>query len=282
VADTAYKTIYRDEWIAGFERSRSHLRTAAITDFVLDGKTAVFMVATSNREAVTRGPNGLIPSSSSDYANPTVSLVEAHDKERGTRFKYFTGQANQRAIAQEMGRKVINRAIDNKIIEALDTGTVVIGGAGAQLDKALVSTAVVTLGNAHVPMSDGGLFGALTPNAWAVLTNEVTFTSEDYINVKPMVAGMPDLQAESPQFLKWMGVNWFVYDGLTGAGTSTATTYVWHRSAVGYAWDGAMAVAGYNEEDDYYFARHSVFHGSIKLQNAGIVKITLDDTTFVV
>ena len=61
MAATAYETLYRDEWIAGYERDQSMLRSTVSTDAIISGRDAVFLIATSNREAVTRGPNGLIP-----------------------------------------------------------------------------------------------------------------------------------------------------------------------------------------------------------------------------
>mgnify|MGYP000689264292 CR=1 FL=1 len=51
--------------------------------------------------------------------------------------------------------------------------------------------------------------------------------------------------------------------------------FVFHRNAIGLARDrDAMNVsAGYNDEDDYYYARASMFMGAKLLQNAGVCSI---------
>lgn len=279
MADTAYNFIYKQEFIEGYERSNSHFKSTVTTEAAFEGLTAYFLVATSNREAVTRGPNGLIPASSSDYTQPTVTLVEEHDKERGTTFKYFTGQADQRAIAQMSGRKVLNRAMDDKIIDALDTATVTAGASGAVFNKGLATEARVKLANANVGM-DNQIFCAVTPAQWGLLEDDPSFANADYVEMKPLVMGMPNPQAEGVQMRNWLGVNWFASTALPGVGTATANCYMYHRGAVGYAYKEVTAAIGYDEEDDYYFARHSIIHGSTKLQNAGIIKMTLNDAVY--
>lgn len=284
MADTAPKTLYRDEWIRGFERRVSHFRATSTTDALVDGLTAVFLVATSGgRSASTRGPNGLIPSSVSDYVRPQVTLVEEHDKERLTQFKQVTSQSDLRAIAQEESLGTIMRAIDARIIAALDTGTITAGTAGTSvMEKGIVSTALTTLLNADVP-HDGQIFCAITPNQWAHLEDYEAFSSADFVDQKPYVLGAPDPQADSVQMRRWMGVNWFVSNALPGAGTSSATCYMYHRKAIGYAYNQATvdAAMGYDEEDDYYFVRHTVYHGATKLQNTGIVKIGVKDDAYI-
>lgn len=275
-------TLYRDEWIQGFERIGTSFRNTVTTDAMVEGKTAVFLVANSNREAVTRGPNGLIPAAADDFTLPTVTLAEYHDKPRKTRFNIFTGQSDQRAIMQAQSRNVINRRVDDTIVDALDTATVTIGGAAAIMNKGLATRAMVTLGTSEVPIDDQ-LFGVLTPNQWGHLTDDETFTSADYVDVKPLKAGMPDPQAKGIPMLRWNNINWFPSTALPGMGTDTATCFVYHRSAVGYCHspDEINVSAGYNDEDDYYWARHTVFHGALNIQNAGIVKIIVDDTQYV-
>lgn len=276
----ADKIIYRDEWIQGYER-RAHLfRTTTTPHTMVDGKTAYFLVANSNREAVTRGPNGLIPPAADDFNTPSVTLAEQHDKPRKTRFNVFTGQSDQRAIMQAQSRNVIHRAIDDKIVAALSLASTSIGSS-AVLEKGLVTTAVVSLGTSEVPLDDQ-IFGAMTPNAWGQLTDLEEFTSSDYVEMKPLVGMVPNPQADSVTFKKWMGVNWFVSTALPGMGTSSATCFIYHRSAIGYASPSELinVAAGYNDEDDYYYARHSVFHGATILQGAGIVKLDIDDTQY--
>jgi hypothetical protein len=74
-----------------------------------------------------------------------------------------------------------------------------------------------------------------------------------------------------------------LHQNLTGAGTAAEICYAFHRDAIGHAantTDMAMAV-GYNEEQDYSFARASAYMGSKILQNTGIVKVTHDGSAYV-
>jgi hypothetical protein len=54
--------------------------------------------------------------------------------------------------------------------------------------------------------------------------------------------------------------------------------YVFHKSAIGHAVDtsGMQVFAGYDEEQDYSFARCTMYMGAKLLQNSGVVKITHD------
>lgn len=279
MADTAYNAIYKSEWIHGFERDQALLRNMVTTETMEMGsgaRTATFLVATSNREAVTRGSNGLIPAAIDDLIQPQVNLSEWHDKPQKTRFNIFVGQANQRQIMQVTSRGVINRHIDDVIIDALETGTVVANATASIMTKQLITLATTKLWNNQVP-NDGRVFGALTPAAWGHLTDVESFVSKDYVNQSPIAAGAPTSKG-GVQMAEYMGVKWIMHTGLPNMGLSTAKCFIWHKSAVGHAYNDVQALAGYNEEDDYSWARTTIYDGSLKLQNNGIVVINHDDT----
>jgi hypothetical protein len=62
MADTAYQTQYRQEFVAGFEQHVSLLRETVTTEAQIQGNQCIFLVADSgSATAVTRGVNGLIP-----------------------------------------------------------------------------------------------------------------------------------------------------------------------------------------------------------------------------
>ena len=271
---TAFQTIYRDEWIAGFERDQATLRKTVTTEAMVKGQKATFLVATSNREAVTRGANGLIPASVDDLTQTTVTLEEAHDLPQKTGFNIFAGQSDQRAIMQKTSRGVINRAIDQAIIDQLSTATVT-AGAAAVITKAIVNTALTKLYNADV-QNDGLIYGLLTPAAWAYLSDINAFASTDFVNNKPNVEGLPT----GPEMRRWLGVTWMSHTLLPGLGTAAAECFVFHKNAIGHAYDSrdVQALAGYHEEQDYSWARTSIYHGALKIQNSGIVKINHDDS----
>jgi hypothetical protein len=72
MADTAFVTQYRDEFIAGFEQGTSQLRAAVNTSAQIKGQQAVFdVVDTGGATAVTRGVNGLIPARADNDSRST-------------------------------------------------------------------------------------------------------------------------------------------------------------------------------------------------------------------
>jgi hypothetical protein len=271
MAATAYSTIYLDEFISGFEQRQSLLRGTVATEALIKGKEAVFLIAKASRSAVTRGSNGLIPASSDDLTQITTILKERHDLVQKTGFDIFAGQADQRRIMQETGMKVINREMDDEIIDALETGTVDVSG--TILTKGVVNNALTVLFNNEVE-NDGQIYGVLSPAQWSHLTDIAEVTSGDFVNDKPLPS--------RPSMIRWMNVNWMMHPRLPGVGTASAKSFIYHRDAVGHAADvkGIQAKIGYDEEQDYSFARHTIYHGAKKLQNEGIIVLTLDDTTY--
>lgn len=276
MAETAFSVVYRDEWIAGFERDTAKLRDAVTTEAMVTGRQGVFLVADSNREAVTRGANGLIPASADNLDQKTVTLAEAHDLSQKTNFNIFAGQSNQRAILQQMGRKVINRDVDNKILAALASSTINVNASASLMTKKLVNDAITTLGEADVPTDDGMLYAAVTHAAWAALEDIPAFASADYVDDRPLMEGRP----AGMRWRLWNGVRWTVHNGLSGAGTSSAECHIWHKNSCGHAYasEDIQALAGYDEEQDYSWARTSLYHGALLLQNTGVVTILHDDT----
>lgn len=272
------QVIYRDQFVAGFERRESTLRKTVTTDTESRGGAVYFLIASSNnRSAVTRGPNGLIPSTDDLQTQVPVSFAEAHDLQKRTGFDIFRAQANQLSIMQMNGKAVINRKIDDDIIAALGTGTVTLGSIGS-MSKTTANQIATKLRNAHAGEDDrGNLFTAVTPACWAYLTDITSFANSLYSSTGGKVEdGIP----LADQMAYWMGINWMQHTGLSGIGTSAATCLSWHRAAMGHAIAAGTidAVIDRNREQDYSYARHSVYHGSQVLQNAGIVKFVHDDS----
>jgi hypothetical protein len=271
MAATAFQVQYRDEFIAGFEQRTSLLRSTVTTEAVISGNQAVFLVADSGgAEAKTRGANGMIPARSDNLLQPTATLVEWHDLVQKTRFNIFAGQGDQRRIMQETSMAVINRKIDQDILAALSAATQTTGAA-TTMSVAKVAQAITILGNNNVEI-DGRIYGAMSPGMFGYLLQTTEFASADFVDNKPFTA------SARPTAFRWAMVNWVVHPGLAGAGTAAEVAYVYHQNAIGHAVDtsGMQSPVGYNEEQDYSWARCSVFMGSKLLQNAGVVKLNHD------
>ena len=270
MADTAFQRQYRQEFVHGFEDMQSILRSVCITEAQMKGNEAVFLVADSgSATAVTRGSNGLIQARADNLSQITCTLSEWHDLVRKTDFNVFASQGNQRRIMQETTMAVINRKIDDQIIEQLDTFTNDTGTAAvATIDMVMMAQTI--LGNNFVDLSDeSNLFGVITPAFRAYLMQNTEFSDADYVDVKPFAGPVR-------RFVRWAGVNWMVHPRLTGSigkGSTSASEqcFMLHRNAVGHAADtgGMTNVVGYDEEQGYSFARVSIHMGAKLLQNAG-------------
>ena len=81
MAESAFQTQYRQELVATFEEGMSWLRQTTVTEAVIKGNQATFLVAGSgDASAVTRGINGLIPARADDMTQLTATLTEWHDQ----------------------------------------------------------------------------------------------------------------------------------------------------------------------------------------------------------
>lgn len=270
---TAFQTQFRQETIKTFEHRETLVRKTVTTEHQMKGSAAVFLVSGSgSASAVTRGVNGLIPARTNDHTQNTCTLVEWHDLARSTGFNIFASQGNQRQVMQDEAIGVINRKIDSDIITALETGTQDTGSAVTG-SLALVMKAKVILGNAKVPR-DGNISMLITPAFEGYLMQTKEFASADYINSKPFTNDMT--------MFRWAGINFIVHPELTGAGTSSETCIMYHKSAIGHAMNTEQmgVIAGYDEEQDYSFARCTGFFGSKLLQNTGVVLVAHDGSAF--
>lgn len=270
---------YRQEMIRAYEVGKSVLLDTVTTEAVIKGNQAEFLVSGSGgATAKTRGANGRIPGRTDSNTQTTVDLVEWHDKAEKTGFDIFASQGDQRALMQRTTMEVMNRQVNDDILTALGTGTVNWGPAAAATET-LALKAKTILQNAKVPW-DRNIFAVISPAFESYLMQIDSYSSTDYVDSRPMVdgGGWNDM----PQMKTWIGVNWVPYPELTGAGTANEMCFMYHKSAVGHATNtgGMQTAIGYNEEDDYSFARCTCFMGTQVLQNSGIVVMPHDGSAF--
>ena len=274
MADTAFQTMYRQELIAGYERGQSSLRQTCTTEGVIKGNQIVFDVVDSGgATAVTRGVNGLIPARTDNNTQLTCTLTEWHDLVKKTNFNIFASQGDQRGVMQDTSMKVINRKTDDQIITELNTATQYAGVAAATLSLSKAMHAVSVVLSANVPLDDN-VNGLLTPAAFAYLMQVNEVTSKDFVSDTKMV--------NAPRMFMWAGIRWMVHTALPGAGTNSETLFVYHKAAIGHGMDvaGMQSPVGYDEEQDYSWARCSAFMGAKLLQNTGVCKIRHDGSAY--
>ncbi|TXJ25386.1 MAG: hypothetical protein E6Q24_14735 [Chitinophagaceae bacterium] len=281
MADTAFQTQYRQEFIAGFEQKQSLLRDTTTTEAVIKGNTAVFLVADSGgASAMTRGTNGLIPARADNLTQNSAVLQEWHDLVRKTGFNVFASQGNQREIMQNTTMGVVNRKIDESIITELnsatnDTGSAVTGSVN------LFQHARVILGNNSVPW-DSNVTLLTTPALIAYLEQAPEFANAQYVDLRPY-AGQDASWRDKPMAYRWRNCLIIEHPNLPGKGTSAEKCFLYHKNSIGHAANtGEMSTpVGYDEEQDYSWARASIFMGAKLLQNSGVVVINHDGSAFV-
>ena len=281
MAETAFQIQYRQEFIAGFEARQSLLRQSVTTEGLVKGNQITFLVADSGgATAVTRGVNGLIPARADNLSQPVATLAEWHDLVRKTGFNVFASQGDQRAIMQQTTMGVINRKIDSDIITELATATQDTGAAvPATVGMALRAQTI--LGNNEVPY-DGNIWAAVTPAFMAYMRQAPEFSSADYVSMKPFDKSGPEWK-DTVGFYRWLDTNWIVHPNLPGVGTNAEKCFMYHSSAIGHGVNtaGIQSPVGYDEEQDYSWARATVYMGSKLLQNAGVVVMNHDGSALV-
>ncbi len=285
MAGAAPQVQYRQEFIAAFGQRTSLLKDVATKESVIKGNQATFLVASSAGTAVTRGVNGLIPSSDNSNTQVTATLVEKHDLREMTGFNIFQSQSDQRAIMQMNTMSVINRDIDQIILTELGNATLDTGAA-AVASLTMISKAMAQLMNNGVAM-DGNIFAIISPAFLMYLMAIPSFASADYVNVKPFTSfpgwDAAKVGASGQGWYEWMGVKWIVSNQVTGVGTNAEDCYMFHRAAIGHAVDasGIDSDIGYESKQQISWARCSVYHAAKILQNTGIVNMNHDGSAFV-
>jgi len=282
MSDTAFQTQYRNEFIAAFEQHQSLLRDTVTTEVEIDGNQCVFLVAGSGgAAAVTRGLNGRIPARNDSNTQNTVTLTEWHDLVRKTGFNVFASQGNQRALMQMTTMSVINRKIDELIINVLNTGTVAVGAASTVPNVSLFQNARVKLSNASVPW-DSNITLLCQPSFLAYMEQATEFANMQYVNLRPYAGEDNPSWRDQPPAYRWRNVLIIEHPNLPGRGTSSEKSFLYHKTAAGHGMDaaGVMTPVGYDEEQDYSFARASAYMGALLLQNAGVVVITHDGSAY--
>lgn len=272
---------YRQEMISTFETRKSLLLDTVTTEAVIKGNQATFLVTGSGgASAVTRGVNGKIPARQNSNTQTTVTLSEWHDVVEMTGFDIFASQGNQRSAMQKESVGTINRKIDSQILTELNTGTVDTGSA-ATASEALAIKSLTILQLGKVPW-DSNIFAIISPAYNGYLLQVDSYSSADYVSSRPMVTN-DNGWSDMPKMKQWLGVNWIVHPEVPGVGTNAEKCFMFHKSAIGYAMEtGGMKTAiGYDDRDDYSWARATVFSGCGLLQNSGVVVMNHDGSAYV-
>ncbi len=272
--NTVLQTLYAREFVDAFEQKQSWLRGLVMTEGEVKGNQFVWPLKQTAPEAQERAANGLIPVQPDNQSSVTGILKEYHYLTQKTNFNIYSSSVDQRKWMQEDSIRGVNKKCDSLIIAELATATNN-SGAGAAIGAGNAANSVAFLYDQWVP-NDGEVYGLLTAKAWAQLMRVKEFTSGDWIGWD--TAEFPFLKGVRAK--EWLGVKWLMYPNLPGKGTANAKCFIWHKNAIGHAINnGEMSTkVGYDEEQDYSWARTSSYQGSKLLRNEGVYVFNHDDT----
>lgn len=282
MSDSAMQIQYRQEFIQAFEQHQSVLRDTVTTEAVIKGQQAIFLVAGSGgASAVTRGLNGRIPARNDSLTQNTCTLQEWHDLARKTGFNVFASQGNQRAIMQMTTMAVLNRKIDELIINQLNAGTVAIGSSTTIPSVSLFQNGRVKLSNASVPW-DSNITLLCQPSFLAYLEQATEFANAQYVDVRPYAGANNGSWKDKPMAYRWRNALIVEHPNLPGKGTTSEKSFLYHKTSAGHAMDtsGLQTPVGYDQEQDYSWSRASAYQGALLLQNTGVVVITADGSAY--
>ena len=204
------------------------------------------------------------------------------DLVRKTGFNIFASQGNQRQIMQETTMGVLNRKVDEQIINELNTGTVTVGAASATPTISLFQNARVKLENASVPW-DSRVTLLAQPSFMAFLEQAPEFANAQYVDMRPYASSDQNPSwRDKPMAYRWRNCLIVSHPNLPGKATASEISFLYHQTAIGHAADTSTlnSAVGRDEEQDYSWARATMFMGARLLQNSGVVVITTDGVAY--
>jgi hypothetical protein len=174
----------------------------------------------------------------------------------------------------------LNRKIDDTIVQELNNGTITVGATGTIPNISLFQNARVKLSNASVPW-DSNITFLCQPSMLAYLEQAPEFANAQYVDIRPYSGDAPDWR-DAPMAYRWRNVLIVEHPNLPGKATSTEKSFLFHKTAIGHAanTDGVDTDVGYNGEQNYSYARATLFMNAKLLQNTGVIVVSHDGSAY--
>lgn len=269
---------YRREFIAAFNVGVSFLKDRATPETMDMGRSAVFDVAAVGGRMQARSIDGRIPRTNVSDTQVTCSLAEAVKKFEVTDFEAFTSQSDERAKMNHRIMESVNQEIDYSFMTELANASTSFSATAAPITLDTATRVIATLAANGVSINPNDVTWLVSPFLEAKLQNIQGYASQDYVSVRPLETGGNQYTGQV-MMKRWLNVSWIVHPNLPSVGTSSCTTYIWHRKAIGSAVPSNQIrySAGYDDQDHYHYASATLKHGHKVLQNTGILKFLHND-----
>jgi hypothetical protein len=271
--DQAFITQFNRDVYLAYQITESKFRNMVRTDAEVLGDRVRFQKL-GTLTVTSKARNGNIP-----IQNPAHSFVDLIMLDRYAAVLIDQLDLTKLNIAVREGyiynmAAAFARESDQEIIAAMLAGATQTVTPTNLITRNATLSARELLDVAKVP-SDGRVYCAVTPHAWATLMTISEFANEQFVGYE----GQP-WKMQGPPMKYWNRCFWFQYPELPGTGTATASCFMWHYRCIGHGtgqemsitWDWENLMKGWS-------GAGSMSMNAIVIDATGIVKIVVNDTT---
>ena len=285
--DEAFVRSYEREVHLVYQRTGSYLKnTVRYRPNIVGSSTTFQKIGTG--VATTKARHGTITPMNQTHTAHEATLADFYAGDWVDKLDEAKINIDERDALATSGAFALGRKVDSQIdtlLAAANTDNVSITVTSAGAVRAGLLQMAANLYQLDVP-NDGQVYGALSAVMWSRAMAITDFSSSDFIGSTglPFTEGVPT----GGRFKDWMGVKWIMSTGLTGAGTATANSYVWHKMSIGYgAGKFAGNVAGrasvsaditWHGDRAAHWVNHMMSGGGVTIDANGIIEGNSDDT----
>lgn len=285
--DQAFIKQYEAQVHLVFQREGSYLRNTVRFRPNILGSTDTFQKVGTGT-ATTKARHGTITPMNQTHTAHEATLVDFYAGDWVDKLDEAKINIDERDVIAKSGAMALGRKVDSQIetlLTAANTNNVTITVTSSGAVRAGLLQMAANLFDNDVP-NDGDVFGALGAIMWARALAIREFSSSDWVgaNGLPFTEGIPT----GGRFKDWMGAKWIMHTGLTGKGTATSNSYLWHKSTIGYAAgkhagniaanDSVSADITWHGDRAAHFVNHMMSGGGVTIDADGIIEGQSDDT----
>jgi hypothetical protein len=269
---TSFIRQYEQEVHDAYQRRGTLIRGTVRTANNVTGKSTTFQVI-GKGTAAQKSRHGLVPVMNQSHTAVECSLSDFYAGDYVDKLDELKINYDERSAVARGGAMALGRKTDELITTAMD---------GASNSTSITLTSEATIRNSlleacgdlyerDVPTDDGMVFGLMSPRMWEALMTVEQFASADYRGSDDL----PFVRAAKT----WLGVNWIKHSGLPLA-TNTRSCFIYHYDAVGHGIGSEVtADISWVGERAAHFINHMMSQGAVIIDDDGIQKITIDEST---
>ncbi len=290
---TSFITSYEAKVHEVFQRQGSYLMDAVRVKDNVIGSTAVFQKI-GKGTATTKARHGTITPMNQTHTAPSVTLADFYAGDWVDKLDEAKININERNAIASGGAMALGRKVDDQITTVLNTtsqSTITIDVSGSRILLLSTVNQFVEAAWANDVPNDGQVFAVITPRFWSQLMMTDQFSSADFVDKDGQVYKQGPAVGRA-KWKDWLGVKWKMQTGLPGATTATANSYIWHKTAIGYAVaQSAGNVAGneavaaditWHGDRAAHFVNHMMSGNAVMIDDTGVIEALINDTTAIV